>query len=84
MSGEHALEAKELLAIMARALVDRPDEVEVVEEDEDGETVLEIRVAQGDIGKIVGKEGRTVRALRTIMDAAGRKHGRTLAVEVLE
>lgn len=78
------VEAKELLELMCRALVDNPDAVEVLEMDEDGETVLEIKVDPSDVGKVVGKEGRTVRALRTIMDAAGQKFGRDFAVEVLE
>ena len=78
------VDAKDLLELMTKALVDNPDTVEVTEAEEDGETVLEIHVDPEDVGKIVGREGRTVRALRTIMDAAGKKYGRQFAVEVIE
>lgn len=78
------VDAKDLLELMTRALVDNPDAVEVTEIDERDETVLEIRVSPDDVGKVVGKEGRTVRALRTIMDAAGRKYDRRFAVEVID
>jgi hypothetical protein len=82
--GDHVVDAKDLLELMTKALVDKPDSVEVTESEEDGETVLEIHVDPEDVGKIVGREGRTVRALRTIMDAAGRKFGRQFGVEVVE
>ena len=79
-----AVEVKELVEFMARALVDAPDEVEVTEVEEDGETILEVRVAPDDVGKVIGKQGRTVRALRTGVDAAGRKLDREFEVEVIE
>ena len=78
------VEAKELLELLAKALVDAPDEVEVTEVEEPDELVLELRVAQDDVGKIIGKQGRTVRALRTLIDAAGEKFDRHYAVEVIE
>ena len=79
-----AVEVRELVEFMCRALVDSPDEVEVTEVDEDEETVLEVRVAPDDVGKVIGKQGRTVRALRAVVDAAGRKHDRLFEVEVIE
>ena len=77
-------DVKELLELMAKALVDRPDDVEVSEVDEESETVLELRVDPSDVGKVIGKQGRTVRALRTVIDAAGKKHGTRYEVEVIE
>ena len=78
------VDPKELLALMAKALVDRPDDVEVTSVDEAGETVLELRVDPDDVGKVIGKQGRTVRALRTVMDAAGKKYDQRFEVEVIE
>lgn len=78
------MEAKELLELLARALVDDPDKVEVTEVEEPDELVLELRCAREDVGKIIGKQGRTVRALRTLIDAAGEKFDRHYAVEVIE
>ncbi len=84
MSASAKVEAKELLELLAKALVDAPDQVEVTEVEESDELVLELRVAQDDVGKIIGKQGRTVRALRTLIDAAGEKFDRHYAVEVIE
>jgi predicted RNA-binding protein YlqC (UPF0109 family) len=78
------VEAKELLELLAKALVDEPDRVDVTEVEEPDELVLELRVARDDVGKIIGKQGRTVRALRTLIDAAGEKFDRHYAVEVIE
>ena len=78
------MHAKELLELLARALVDDPDQVEVTEVEEPDELVLELRCAPDDVGKIIGRQGRTVRALRTLIDAAGEKHDRHYAVEVIE
>ena len=78
------VDAKELLELLAKALVDKPDEVEVSEVQEPDELVLELRVSPEDVGKIIGKQGRTVRALRTVIDAAGDKFSKHYAVEVIE
>ena len=78
------VDAKDLLELMAKALVDKPEDVKVDEKDEDGATVLELHVDPEDVGKIIGKQGRTVRALRTILDAAGAKHEQRYEVEVIE
>jgi len=66
---------KELLELIAKALVDNPDEVAVSEVGREQTIILELRVAQEDFGKVIGKQGRRVRAIRTIMSAAGMKLG---------
>jgi hypothetical protein len=78
------VDVKELLELMAKALVDRPEEVEVTEVNDEEDVVLELRVDGDDVGKIIGKQGRTVRALRTVIDAAGRKFDKRYEVEVIE
>ena len=75
---------KDLLELVAKALVDYPEEVSVDEVDEDDEIVLELRVAESDIGKVIGKQGRTVRALRTLLDASGAKLGQRFHLEIIE
>ncbi len=78
------VDGKDLLELMAKALVDKPESVRVDEKDEDGSTVLELHVDPEDVGKIIGKQGRTVRALRAMLDAAGEKWERRFEVEVIE
>ena len=75
---------KGLVEIIARALVDQPDEVSVNEVDGESVTVLELRVAQQDLGKVIGKQGRTARAIRTILSAAGMKLRKRFVLEILE
>lgn len=75
---------KELVEAMARALVDRPEEVSVKEVDGEKTTVFELRVAQSDLGKVIGKQGKTARAMRTILGAAGTKIGKRSVLEILE
>ena len=69
---------------IARALVDHPDEVYVEEFDEQSTTVIELKVAREDLGKVIGKQGRTARAMRTLLRAAGMKSRRRFALEILE
>jgi predicted RNA-binding protein YlqC (UPF0109 family) len=79
--------AEELMTQIARALVDHPDDVlvEAVEGDEgDDTTVLEMRVAPDDVGKVIGKQGRTVRSLRTILAAVGQGHHLRYELDVVE
>ena len=75
---------KELIAYIAKALVDRPDQVEVREVAGEQTSVLELRVAQEDLGKVIGKQGRTARAMRTILGAASIKLRKRSVLEILE
>ena len=75
---------RELLELIARSLVDRPDDVSVEEFDEGDETFYEIRVAADDLGKVIGRQGRTARALRTLLGAAGMKLRRRLVLDIVE
>ena len=75
---------KELVEDIAKALVDTPEQVSVREVSGEHVTVLELRVAQTDVGKIIGKQGRTARSLRTLLGAAGMKLNRRFTLEILE
>ncbi len=75
---------KELLVLIAKALVDNPDEVKVSEVGGEQTTILELRVAQEDLGKVIGKQGRTARAIRTILSAAGMKLRKRFHLEIIE
>jgi len=75
---------KELVEIIATALVDHPESVAVNEVEGEATTVLELRVAQQDLGKVIGKQGRTARAIRTILSAAGMKVKKRFVLEILE
>lgn len=75
---------KTLIEMMAKALVDRPDEVKVSEVEGEKTTVFELRVSQGDLGKVIGKQGKTARAMRTILGASGTKIGKRCVLEILE
>ena len=75
---------KELIETVARALVDKPDAVEVVEIDGEHNSVVELRVAEGDIGKVIGKDGRTAQALRTLLTAASTKLGRRAHLDIVD
>jgi predicted RNA-binding protein YlqC (UPF0109 family) len=74
----------DLVKFIAQSLVDKPAEVLVEEFDEDGETVIELEVAEEDLGKVIGKQGRTARAMRTVLSAAATKLRRRYALEILE
>jgi predicted RNA-binding protein YlqC (UPF0109 family) len=75
---------KELLELIAKALVDNPDRVLVSELDGQQTTILELRVAQEDLGKVIGKQGRTARAIRTILSASGMKVRKRFHLEIIE
>ncbi|MCS7312341.1 MAG: KH domain-containing protein [Acidobacteria bacterium] len=75
---------KDLLEAIAKSLVDRQDQVEVKVIEGEQTTVLELRVAPEDLGKIIGKQGRTARAIRTILGAAGMKVRKRFVLEILE
>ena len=75
---------KELVDEIAKALVDNPEEVSVREVEGEQVTVLELQVAPSDLGKIIGKQGRTARSIRTLLGAAGMKLNRRFTLEILE
>ncbi len=75
---------KQLIEEIAKALVDIPEEVSVSEVAGEQVTVLELKVAPGDLGKVIGKQGRTARSIRTILGAAGMKLNRRFTLEILE
>jgi uncharacterized protein len=75
----------ELLAELARRLVDEPDAVRVEQvEGEDGSLVLRLHVAEGDVGKVIGRQGRIARALRSVVRAGGPQAGRRLQLEIVD
>jgi predicted RNA-binding protein YlqC (UPF0109 family) len=74
---------EELLEHLARGLVDNPDEVRVERVERDGATVLELHVAQEDLGKVIGRQGRVARALRTIVRASGARSNERALLEIV-
>lgn len=77
-------ELKDLIEYVGKALVDMPDEVEVNEIEGEQTTVLELKVDKTDLGKVIGKQGRTARALRTILNAASTKIKKRSVLEIIE
>lgn len=75
---------KALIELMAKALVDKPEEIAVAEVEGERTVVLELRVATSDIGKVIGKQGNTARAMRTILSAASAKLGKRCVLEILD
>jgi predicted RNA-binding protein YlqC (UPF0109 family) len=75
---------KELVKFIAQALVDKPDEVQVTEIEGEQTSVLELKVAKEDLGKVIGKQGRTARAMRTILSAASTKIRKRAVLEIIE
>jgi predicted RNA-binding protein YlqC (UPF0109 family) len=75
---------KELVTFVAKSLVDNPEKVEVTEVAGEQTAVLELKVAQEDLGKIIGKQGKTAKAIRTILSAAAAKMKRRAVLEILE
>ena len=75
---------RELVEEISKALVDLPDDVVVREVQGEQTTVLELRVAQSDLGKVIGKQGRTARSIRTLLGAIGMKLNRRFTLEILE
>ena len=73
-----------LLTFLARSLVDNPDSVEVSGTESEDRVDLELRVASGDVGKVIGRQGRIVKAIRTVMKAASVKAGKRVYVEVID
>ena len=75
---------KELVDAIAKSLVDYPDEVQVTETENDKAVVLELKVAQSDMGKVIGKQGRIAKAIRTVVKAAASKEDRKVIVEIMQ
>jgi hypothetical protein len=75
---------KELVEQIAKSLVDHPDQVSVKAVEGEQVTVLELRVAPSDLGKVIGRQGRTARSIRTILGAAGMKQRKRYTLEILE
>ena len=75
---------KELILVMARALVDKPDEVEIKVIEGDVTTILELKVAKEDLGKVIGKQGKTAHAMRSILNATATKLKKRAVLEIVE
>jgi predicted RNA-binding protein YlqC (UPF0109 family) len=75
---------KDLIAYIAKALVDKPEEVSVTEIEGEQTSVIELKVAKEDLGKVIGKQGRTARAMRTILSAASTKLNKRSVLEIIE
>ncbi len=75
---------KNLIEYMAKALVDNPDEVNVSEVEGNQTSILELKVAKEDLGKVIGKQGRTARAMRTLLSAASAKIHKRTVLEIIE
>ena len=71
-----------VVEVLARALTDRPDDVRVVESQHKSTTLIELYVAPGDLGKVIGKQGRTAAALRTLASTAGEQEGKQVTLEI--
>jgi predicted RNA-binding protein YlqC (UPF0109 family) len=78
------MEMKDLIVYIAKALVDKPEEVSVNEIDGEQTSVIELKVAKEDLGKVIGKQGRTARAIRTILGAASTKLRKRAVLEIIE
>lgn len=74
---------KEVLEVIAKSLVEHPDEVNVTEIENEDSTTLELRVAEGDMGKVIGKQGRIAKAIRTVVKAAASREDKHVSVEIL-
>lgn len=74
---------KELVEVIAKALVDHPEEVSVNEKKEGRTTVLELHVAEGDMGKVIGKQGRIAKAIRSVVKAAAAKEDKRVFVDIV-
>jgi hypothetical protein len=78
------MDMKELIAYIAKALVDSPEAVEVSEVEGEQTSVIELKVSKSDLGKVIGKQGRTARAMRTILNAASTKIKKRAVLEIIE
>ena len=74
----------ELVQLIVRGLVDNPDEIEIESREDGDQTILELRVARPDLGKVIGKQGRTARSIRTLLAAAGDRDDRDYVLDILD
>jgi len=81
---EQSGDMRALIEQIAKSLVDEPDQVSINQVDSEQGTVLELKVAPNDLGKVIGKQGRTARAMRTLLGAAGMKFHKRFTLEILE
>jgi predicted RNA-binding protein YlqC (UPF0109 family) len=79
-----ASDLKDLVTFIAQSLVDRPEEVQVTEVEGEQTSVIELRVGKDDMGKVIGKQGRTARAIRTVISASATKMRKRVVLEILE
>ena len=75
---------KELLTYIVQSLVEKPDEVSVTERESGGETVFEVRVADGDMRKVIGRQGRIVKEIRILMRAVAQRKGKKVSVDIMD
>jgi predicted RNA-binding protein YlqC (UPF0109 family) len=75
---------RELVEFLAKSLVDNPDEVRIRSHERDAATVIELEVAPADLGKVIGRQGRTARAIRTLLAAAGQKSRRRYTLDIVD
>jgi predicted RNA-binding protein YlqC (UPF0109 family) len=75
---------QELIEFVAKSLVDHPDEVQIHSRERDQQTILELEVAPDDLGKVIGRQGRTARAIRILLNAAGQKSRRRYGLDILD
>lgn len=74
---------KDLTEVIVKALVDNPEEVDILEKEGENSLVIQIKVAQNDMGKIIGKQGRIAKAIRTVVKAAGTKENKRVLVDII-
>jgi predicted RNA-binding protein YlqC (UPF0109 family) len=82
MSGTEGTGVRAVVEVLAKALTDRPDDVQVRESEHKGTTLIEVFVGGGELGRVLGRQGRTAAALRTLAATAGEKEGKTVTVEI--
>lgn len=75
---------KELVNVLARALVDNPDEIEINEVEGEKSIIIELKVAEEDMGKVIGKKGRIAKAIRTVVKASAAREGKRVVVEIIQ
>lgn len=75
---------KELVRAIVEPLVDKPNEIDIREVESENNTVIELRVNEADLGKVIGKQGRTAKAIRTILNAASVKKGKRVLMEIID